>query len=93
MSSSRRFETAGSVINCQSSRAFNSAIPTLLTAREAAHFLKIEVETLYDWIEIGRYEIPHIKRGRFLRFNLDELVKWLSDNTVRNKGGSLCDIR
>jgi DNA binding domain, excisionase family len=56
---------------------------SLLNAQEAAKFLNIKVDTLYDWVQLRRCNIPYIKIGKFLRFRKSDLDKWLEAYTVR----------
>jgi len=50
-------------------------IPRVLTAQEAATYLRITPATLYKLIHKG--EIPAAKVGRQWRFHLDLLDEWL----------------
>jgi len=45
----------------------------LLTAEELAAALKINKATVYDWVKTN--SIPYYQAGRFVRFNLDEVLK------------------
>jgi len=47
----------------------------LLSPQEAADFLRISLGTLYVWSHENF--IPKMKAGRLLRFDQDELIKWL----------------
>jgi excisionase family DNA binding protein len=47
----------------------------VLNSEEAATFLGISRNTLYEWIV--QKKIPHIKVGRLLKFNRSHLEKWL----------------
>jgi len=51
----------------------------LLTAGEAARFLRIHLVTLYSWASEGR--VPSIKLGRKRLFSRKELHRWLEKNT------------
>ena len=52
-----------------------SAEREVLTAREAAAFLGIGKNALYE--AVGRKEIPCRRIGRTLRFSRSALLKWL----------------
>jgi len=47
----------------------------LLTVPQLAEQLQIKAATLYTWAEQG--SIPHLKLGRLLRFDPDEIEAWL----------------
>ena len=42
----------------------------LLTAEEAAKYLKVEKETLAVWRSTKRYNVPYIKMGRLIRYRV-----------------------
>lgn len=53
----------------------------LLNYAEAAQLLTIPVGTLYVWTQECR--VPHLRFGtRTVRFDEDELVKWMRDRSV-----------
>lgn len=52
--------------------------PRLVTVREASRYLSISVSTLYGWVWQRR--IPFVKVGRALRFDLDDLKKFVEGN-------------
>jgi excisionase family DNA binding protein len=54
------------------------AIPRLLNAVEAAEFLGISRNSLYIWVREGR--VPHYKIGTAVRFDVDDLRRWLEAN-------------
>lgn len=56
----------------------------LLTAREAADFLRVHLVTLYSWVSEGK--VPSIKLGRKRLFDPAELERWLETQTVRERG-------
>ena len=47
----------------------------LLSPQELSTALNISIETVYAWTSQKR--IPYIKMGRLVRFNMDEVNKWL----------------
>jgi excisionase family DNA binding protein len=49
----------------------------LLTIQEVAERLNLKPSTLYAWAAQGT--IPHLKLGRLLRFDPDEIDAWLHD--------------
>ena len=46
----------------------------LLTIKESANLLRVKVSWLYE--RTRRNEVPHLKLGKYLRFDEDELVAW-----------------
>jgi len=55
----------------------------LLDTKEAAEFLGISKNTLYEWI-IQR-KIPHIKVGRLVKFRREDLEAWLKKRTQEER--------
>jgi len=47
----------------------------ILNSEEAAEFLSISINTLYEWR--SQNKIPYIKVGRSLKFRTTNLEKWL----------------
>ena len=47
----------------------------IITVKELETILKVKEKTLYQWAELG--QIPSIKMGGCLRFNLDDVVEWV----------------
>ena len=52
----------------------------LLSPQELSEVLSISIETVYAWTSQKR--IPYIKMGRLVRFNADEVNKWLERQRV-----------
>lgn len=52
----------------------------LLTLNEAAEFLNLKISRIRYEIFHGR--LPHFKIGRSIRFDLDDLIKWVKDQKV-----------
>ncbi len=55
----------------------------LLNIKEVSEKLGVSKNTVYDWCAYGR--IPHIKVGKFLRFNIEDINNWLTENKVKVK--------
>lgn len=55
----------------------------LLTLEETAERLGVAKNTLYDWCAVRK--IPHIKMGKFLRFDGVEVDAWLKEKRVMTK--------
>lgn len=47
----------------------------LMTVKEVSLWLRVKSSTLYLWAE--QATIPHLKLGRLLRFDSDEIEAWL----------------
>ena len=56
----------------------------LLSPQELSDVLSISIETVYAWTSQKR--IPYIKMGRLVRFNADEVNKWLERQKIRVVG-------
>ena len=52
----------------------------LLSPQELSEVLSISIETVYAWTSQKR--IPYIKMGRLVRFNADEVNRWLERQKV-----------
>jgi len=55
----------------------------LLTPQEVADLLSVRQSTIYQWTHQGY--IPHVKLGKFVRFNQDKVMEWVErrSNTGR----------
>ena len=51
----------------------------LLSAKEVAEILGVEISTIYDWVY--RKKIEHIKIGKLLRFNPETLQDYITNHT------------
>jgi len=54
-----------------------------LTVQEAADLLRVPVSWLYERTRTN--SVPHVKLGKYLRFDRDELAAWI--NELRRDGG------
>ena len=57
-----------------------SVMTKLLSPQELSEVLSISIETVYAWTSQKR--IPYIKMGRLVRFNADEVNKWLERQKI-----------
>jgi excisionase family DNA binding protein len=56
----------------------------LLNAVEIAEYLGVAKTTIYQWTHEGY--IPHIKfRGKFVRFRLSTIDKWLESQSIAGR--------
>jgi excisionase family DNA binding protein len=65
-----------------STPALPPPLKALLTTEEAAEYLDITPNTLAIWRCTKRYEIPHIKVGRKVRYRKADLDAWLQTRIV-----------
>jgi len=49
--------------------------PKLMTAEEAADYLRVPVRTLYDW-RLKKAGPPAHKVGKYLRYRPEEISRW-----------------
>jgi excisionase family DNA binding protein len=54
----------------------------LLNNDEAAEFLGITPATLRVWRATKRYEIPFFKIGSLVRYDADDLTRWMESRKV-----------
>ena len=52
----------------------------LLTRREAAQWLGVSPQTLAVWASTKRYDLPMIKIGRYVRYRVEDLERWLANH-------------
>lgn len=61
----------------------SSPLPEIMDIQEAAKFLKLEVNTLYE--KTSKRLIPHFKKGNKLYFVPSELLQWVMDGKIKTK--------
>jgi len=58
----------------------------LLDITQLSEAINVKKKTIYDWTH--KKQIPYVKMGRLLRFDLDDIEKWIRRNnrseSVRN---------
>ncbi len=59
----------------------SSAAPELLTARELETMLKIDVKTIYSYVQRGL--IPYVKIQSNVRFLKEEILRWIEEQSHR----------
>ena len=65
----------------------------LLNAEEAAEYLGLQVDTVYKKSRLR--ELPSVKVGRALRFDIEALQRFVEEHTIENhltKGDCLQDV-
>ena len=60
-----------------------------LTVQEAADLLRVPVSWLYERTRTN--SVPHVKLGKYLRFDRDELIAWIAE--LRRDGRGSAAIR
>ncbi len=58
---------------------------TLVTPPEMAAMLKVPVSWLYQRTRLGQKAIPHLRVGRYVRFNPQQVIAFLE---AKGTGGS-----
>ena len=61
----------------------------LITIQELAELLKVKPKTLYQWAELR--QIPFLKLNGALRFDLDDIEKWIA-SCKKNTGSGYNQI-
>ncbi len=56
-------------------------LPQLLSVQQVAELLQVPVGTLYQW-RFRREGPPSIRVGRFLRFDPEDVRRWLEERRV-----------
>ena len=56
----------------------------LINIAELSAYLSTPVATIYMWTH--QKKIPHIKMGRAVRFDREEIVHWLEEKRVASQG-------
>ena len=52
----------------------------LITVEELAEKLKVPVSWVYQRTRLGQEAIPHVRMGKYVRFNLAEVVEFFRNN-------------
>jgi len=64
----------------------NDPLDEVLTVEQAAEFLKVGRNALYD--AIGRGDVPHRRIGKTIRLSRYQLVRWLAGSCEVSAKGS-----
>ena len=59
-------------------------LPDMLTAKELEKLLKIDVKTIYSYVQKGI--LPYVKIESNLRFVRSEILEWIDEHRYRPKG-------
>ena len=49
----------------------------LIDVQTLSKLLSVKPKTIYDWVHENK--IPHYKLGKLVRFNMEEILKWLKE--------------
>ncbi|HOY09007.1 MAG TPA: helix-turn-helix domain-containing protein, partial [Candidatus Omnitrophota bacterium] len=52
----------------------------LITVRELAEVLNVPISWIYQRTSMGQKGIPHVKMGKYVRFDADEVMRFLRAN-------------
>lgn len=61
-----------------------SRVQTTLSPAQAADILGISKGTLEVWRSTGRYNLPFVKVGRYVRYRLDDINAFIDGRTYSN---------
>jgi len=56
----------------------------LLTQREAALALRLSERTLERWRCSGKVDLPYVKLGGVIRYQLENIQRLIASRTIRN---------
>ena len=56
----------------------------LLTQREAARLLSVSVRSLERWRCSGVIDLPYVKLGNSVRYQLEIIQRFIASRTIRN---------
>ena len=57
----------------------------LITVGDLAKRLNVPVSWIYQRTRLGQQAIPHVKMGKYVRFNLMEVMKFFKNNPQANE--------
>jgi len=57
------------------------ALPEFFTARDLEAFLKIDVKTIYSYVQRGL--IPYVRIESNIRFSKHQVLEWLAERNFR----------
>ena len=56
----------------------------LLTVQEAASRLNVPVTWIYQRTRLGQRALPHVRVGKYIRFDINEVMAFLKKNTEQS---------
>ena len=57
---------------------------SLITVQELAEILNVPVSWIYQRTSMGQKGIPHVKMGKYVRFDADEVIRFLRSKDATN---------
>jgi predicted DNA-binding transcriptional regulator AlpA len=57
------------------------ALPEILTAKDLEAFLRIDVKTIYSYVQRGL--IPHLRIESNVRFSKHQVLQWLQERSFQ----------
>ena len=57
------------------------ALPDVLTAKELEAFLRIDVKTIYKYVQLGL--IPYVRMESNIRFSKHQVLRWLEGRSFQ----------
>ncbi len=55
----------------------------LITVHELAQRLNVPASWIYRRTRLGQEAIPHVKVGKYVRFDLAQVIRFFADRTIR----------
>jgi len=68
-----------------------TAMNKLLTPQEVADLLSVRKSTIYQWTHQGY--IPHVKLGKFVRFNQDKVMEWVEKKSFKGRMNRCIEVK
>ena len=56
----------------------------LLTVQEVASRLNVPVTWIYQRTRLGQRALPHVRVGKYIRFDINEVMSFLKKNTEQS---------
>ena len=56
----------------------------LLTVQEVAYRLNVPVTWIYQRTRLGQRALPHVRVGKYIRFDINEVMAFLKKNTEQS---------
>jgi len=57
---------------------------SLITVQELAEILSVPISWIYQRTSMGQKGIPHVKMGKYVRFDADEVIRFLRSKDATN---------
>lgn len=60
--------------------------PVQVDEKSAAAVLGVQTNTLSVWRSVGRYNLPHSKMGKSVKYRISDLAEFIANRTACNTG-------